>query len=105
MNTTSILRAAAALVLAGGTMLAAVKQPQPKSPKEQEALMAVFNTQDPDARIAAVENLLTKFADTEFKAVALQIAAASAQQKNDFEKMVLYSERTLEADPANYAAM
>src|SRR3954447_25962353 len=80
-------------------------QPKPKSQKELEAIQAIFNAQDPDARIAAAENLLTKFADTEFKAVALQIAAASAQQKNDFEKMVLYSERTLEADPANYAAM
>ena len=59
----------------------------------------------PDARIAAAENLLTKFADTEFKAIALQVAAASAQQKNDFEKMVVYAERTLEADPKNYPAM
>ena len=45
------------------------------------------------------------FADTEFKAIALQVAAASAQQKNDFEKMVVYAERTLEADPKNYPAM
>ncbi len=67
--------------------------------------MAIFNAQTPDARIAAAEKLLTEFADTEFKAVALQIAAASAQQKNDFEKMVVYAERTLEADPKNYPAM
>lgn len=80
-------------------------QPQPKSQKEGEAIMAIFNAQDPDARIAAAEKLLTDFADTEFKAIALQVAAASAQQKNDFEKMVIYAERTLEADPKNYAAM
>ena len=81
------------------------KQPTPKSQKEQEAVMAVFQAQDPDARIAAAENLLQKFADTEFKAIALQVAAMSAQQKNDFEKMVIYAERTLEADPKNYNAM
>lgn len=81
------------------------KQPQVKSQKEGEAVMAIFNAADPDARIAAVEALLTKYADTEFKAIALQVAAASAQQKNDFEKMVIYAERTLEADPKNYSAM
>jgi tetratricopeptide (TPR) repeat protein len=80
-------------------------QPKPKSQKEVEAIQAIFNAQDPDARIAAADKLLVDFADTEFKAIALQVAAASAQQKNDFEKMVLYAERTLEADPKNYAAM
>lgn len=89
------------LLLAG----AAFAQPKPKSQKEVDALMAIQNAADPDARIAAVENLLTKFADTEFKAFALMIAAASAQQKNDFEKMVVYAERTLEADPKNFQAM
>jgi tetratricopeptide (TPR) repeat protein len=79
-------------------------QPKPKSQKEAEAVMAIFNAQDPDARIKAAEELLAKFADTEFKAVALQVAAMSAQQKNDFEKMVIYAERTLEADPKNYQA-
>lgn len=85
--------------------LAAQKQPQPKSQKEVDALMAIQNAQDPDSRIAAVENLLAKFADTEFKGFALYIATVSAQQKNDFEKLMLYGERTLEADPKNYATM
>jgi tetratricopeptide (TPR) repeat protein len=80
-------------------------QPKPKSQKELEAIQAIFNAQDPDARIKAADDLLANFADTEFKAIALQVAAASAQQKNDFEKMVVYAERTLEADPKNYPAM
>ncbi len=83
----------------------AQKQPQPKSQKEVDAIMAIQNAQDPDGRIAAVENLITKFADTEFKGFALYIATVSAQQKNDFEKMMLYAERTLEVDPKNYATM
>lgn len=83
----------------------AFAQPKPKSQKEVDALMAIQNSQDPDARIAAVEGLLTKFADTEFKGWALFIATASAQQKNDFEKMVIYAERTLEADPKNFQVM
>ena len=107
MNSRFLLRAAGALVLTAGLVLAQkpAKQPKPKSQKEVDAINAIFNATEPDARIAAAESLLAKFADTEFKAVALQIAAASAQQKNDFEKMVIYSERTIEADPQNYPAM
>lgn len=81
------------------------KQPQPKSQAEADALMAIFNAQDVDARIKAAEELLAKYADTEFKTVALQIIAASYQQKNDIEKMMIYAERTLESDPNNYMAM
>jgi len=81
------------------------KQPQAKSKDEAEALMAIFNAPDPDTRIKAADALLTKYADTEFQAVALQIAAASCQQKNDFENMVIYCERTLEVDPQNFSAM
>jgi len=81
------------------------KQPQVKSKGEADALMAIFNAQDVDSRIKAVDTLLAKYADTEFKVVALQIGAASYQQKNDFENMVVYAERTLEADPKNFAAM
>jgi len=106
MTTSSKLKMAGLVLLATGILAAApVKQPQPKSKKEQDAIMAVFNAQTPDARIAAAEDLITNFADTEFKSIALQIAAASAQQKNDYEKMVLYAERTLEADPQSYPAM
>jgi hypothetical protein len=81
------------------------RQPKPKSQKEAEAINAVFSAQDPDARIAAVEALLTKYADTQFKGIALYVATVSAQQKNDSEKIVLYGERTLEADPKGYGAM
>ena len=102
MTIRTILKSAAAVMLAA-TM--AFAQPKPKSQAEVDAIMAIQNAQDPAARIAAAENLLTKFADTEFKGFALMIAAASAQQMNDFEKMVVYSERTLEADPKNFQAM
>jgi tetratricopeptide (TPR) repeat protein len=97
-----MIRIVLSLALVAGLAFA---QPKPKSQKEADAIMAIFNAQTPDARIEAAEKLLADFADTEFKGVALQVAAASAQEKNDFEKMVVYAERTLEADPKNYAAM
>ncbi len=107
MKSRFLLRAAGALVLTAGLAFAQkpAKQPKPKSQKEVDAINAISSAAEPAARIAAAENLLTKFADTEFKAFALQVAAASAQQMNDFEKMVIYSERTIEADPQNYPAM
>ncbi len=80
-------------------------QPKPKSQKEVDALMAIQNAQGPDAQIAAVENLLTKFADTEFKVMALQMATQAAQQKGDLGIMTGYAERTLKADPKNYIVM
>ena len=94
------------LALAAGALsLLAQKPPQPKSQKELEAIHAMFNAPDPDGRIKAADELIKKFADTEFKAIALQFTAASYQQKNDFEKMVTYAEMTLDADPKNYMSM
>lgn len=81
------------------------KQPAAKSQKEMEAVMAIFQAADPDARIKAADALLSNFADTEFKAVALQVAALTYQEKNDFENMVIYAERSLEADPNSFQAM
>jgi tetratricopeptide (TPR) repeat protein len=90
---------------AGLTGLMAQKQPQPKSQKEVEAIQAMFQAQTPDARIKAAEDLITHFADTEFKDLALYLEAASYQQKGDPEKAIVYAERTLEANPKHYQAM
>jgi hypothetical protein len=107
MKTRSILRAAGALVVAGSLMLteAAPKQPTLKSKKEQDAYMAIVNAPDANARIAAIDDFLVKFADTELKPVVLVIAAETAQSQNNFEKMMIYAERALEADPESYQSM
>jgi hypothetical protein len=102
MTIRTLLKSTATLALAATVTFA---QPKPKSQKEVDAIMAIQNATEPAARIAAVDNLLEKFADTEFKSFALMVAAASAQEMNDFEKMVVYAERTLEADPKNFQAM
>ncbi len=101
------LRAFAALAVAGALcgQSASTKQPKPKSQKEVDAFNAMLAAADDDARIAGAENLLTKFADTDFKPLALYIATAACQSKNDFEKMVIYGERALEADPQMYGVM
>ncbi len=104
-------RIRAGILLAGALSLCHVaaqevqRQPQVKSQKEAEAVMAIFQAPDADSRIKAAQDLLIKFADTEFKSIAMQMIAASYQQKNDFENMVIWAERTLEADPQSYHAM
>lgn len=97
----------ATVALAASLAVSALAQKAPgvKSQKEAEAVQAVFNAQDPNARIGAVEGLLQKFHDTEFKGIALYLATEAAAQLNDADKVILYGERTLEADPKNYMAM
>lgn len=76
-----------------------------KSKKEQDAIMAVQNAQSPDDRIAAVETLVQKFADTEFKSWAFNRAAEAARQKRDTEKAIFYAQQGLAADPKDYEAL
>jgi tetratricopeptide (TPR) repeat protein len=88
---------------------AAAKAPAPKSKAELDAvnaLVAAANTPqpEPDKAIAAAEALLTKFADTEFKGVALYIEADAYQKKGDFARMEVFAERALEANPQNFQA-
>ncbi len=81
------------------------KQPRVKSQAEGQALQAMFQAADPDARLKAAEEFIAKFADSEFKSFTLMLAAETYRQKNDYEHTVIYGERTLEADPQNYMAM
>lgn len=78
---------------------------KPKSKAEGEALNAMFTSQTPDARIAAAENVLSKFADSEFKSTALYFESVSYEQKGDYEHAIVFGERALDADPKSYQAM
>ena len=77
------------------------QQPRPKSQKEGDALMAIHNATDPDMRIGAIHSLLTNFKNTAFKEYANFMMMVSYQQKNDYEMMMLYGEKTLELNPDN----
>ena len=87
-----------------GLPLAPLAQ-KPKSVAEQKALQAMFAATDPDVQIAAANTVIEKFADTDFKSIALFFIARDYQVKGDFAKSVTYGERSLEADPKNYQAM
>ncbi len=85
--------------------LALSAQPQPKSQKELDAVMAIQNAQDPDQRIAAADELIKGFPETEFKEFANYMTMLSYQQKNDFENMMIFGERTLEVNPDNVGVL
>src|SRR6516225_8329191 len=81
------------------------KAPAPKSKGELEALQALqAAANDPDKTIAACENLITKFADTDFKGIALYMEADAYQRKGDTDHMVIFAERTLEVNPQDFRA-
>jgi tetratricopeptide (TPR) repeat protein len=84
---------------------AALPGQQPKSQKEVDALMAMQAAQTPDERIQAAEKLLTDFKDTEFKETANFMIMLAYQQKNDFENMLLYGERTLGINADNVGTL
>jgi len=78
---------------------------KPKTQKELDALKAWQAATDPDQRIQAIENVLTNFADTEFKIILLTDAMQTEQRKRDYAQTVFYGERLLEADPKNAFAL
>jgi tetratricopeptide (TPR) repeat protein len=100
-----ILKAAAILLCGISMVFGQAKQPQPKSQKELDALKQMISAQDADGRIAAAKNVITNFADTDFKELAFQMIAASYQQKGDAENTIVWSEKVLEVNPKAYQAM
>lgn len=78
---------------------------KPKSQKELEAVKAMLSATTADAKIAAVEDLLSRYKDTEFKAIALTQAAQAEQAKGDQIAGINYANRAIEADKKNYQAM
>ncbi len=95
---TAVLLAATAQAFAQG------KQPKVKSKSEATAVQAVIQAPDPAARIKAADDLITKFADTEFKSYALYLEADAYLQMGNNEKVIVYGEQSLDADAKNYQA-
>jgi tetratricopeptide (TPR) repeat protein len=88
-----------------GQAAAQPKGPMPKSKGEQDAVVALINAQGKaDEVITAAENLLSKYADTEFKDAALFMEAQAYQAKGDAAKAQVYAEQALAAKPSNFQA-
>lgn len=98
-----IMTGLVALAFAGGLMAgqqpAAEKARVAKTPEEGKAVQAVLQALTPDDRISAADAFVVKFPQSTLRAAVLAAAAQSYQQKNDYEKMVVYGEQALQADP------
>ena len=100
--TQSILRGLAAFAASTALLLAQ----KPKSNDEIKAIQAVMAAQSADDKIKAVEELIAKFADTEFKDWAFSVAgeAASSKRPADNVKALFYYEQAIKTNPKNHNA-
>jgi tetratricopeptide (TPR) repeat protein len=80
-------------------------QPKAKSQKELNAFNEVVQAPTPDGKIAAADNFVTSYPDSQLRGLVLTAAAQAAQQKGDSAKAITYGETALEADPKSYQAM
>jgi tetratricopeptide (TPR) repeat protein len=78
---------------------------KPKSNKEVAAINAINAATTVDGRLAAIDNVLTNFKDTEFKPMLLQMALQLEAQKGDYVQVLSYGQRILDADPKNASAL
>jgi tetratricopeptide (TPR) repeat protein len=90
---------------AGAAGASGAKGPHPKSNAENDAIVAMGKAPDPDSQIKAAENVLTTYPDTDYKAVALLVEAQAYNQKRDYPKAIVVGEKSLDADPNNYATL
>jgi hypothetical protein len=92
---------------AAQTGQAAPATPRTKSPEEAAALKALGAAQqagDADGIVKAAEDLLTRFADTQFKVQALTLEALAYNMKSDAVNEQVTWGRVIAADPNNIVA-
>jgi tetratricopeptide (TPR) repeat protein len=96
------------IAILSGILFAAIptlaQQPQPKSPKERDALIKVQNDVQQNnvpQELKDIEYVLDNFADTQFKIQLLNMATDAANREGDYVQTVIWGDRTLAADPNN----
>jgi tetratricopeptide (TPR) repeat protein len=93
-----------AIALGASGLMAQLK---PKSKGEADAmiaLMAAARSGDNDATIKAADDLLSKYADTAYKATALNMESSAYHGKGDDDHAQVYAEQAVNADPEDYQA-
>ena len=113
----SILTGILALAAGASGLMAQGRRPRPAAavPKQPDAEIASRIDRDSgdvpaqqqnnmDGVIKAADDLMTKFADTEFKELALYMEAEAYEQKGDPAKAQVYAEQALALNPKSYQA-
>jgi tetratricopeptide (TPR) repeat protein len=83
----------------------APKGPHPKSNAENNAVLAMFKTPDPDGQIKAAEDLLKTYPDTDYKPQAWLVEAQAYNDKRDYPKAKSFGEQSLDADPTSFTTL
>ena len=103
------------VIWVGAASLALAQQPAPppqsqvKAAKgvtkaEAESFNAILKAQTPDEKMKAADEFVVKFADSQYKGIALYDAAEAADQKGDWQKAIIYGDESLQADSTNFDA-
>src|SRR5579885_236459 len=58
----------------------------------------------PQSQVKAAKEFVVKFADSQYKGIALYDAAEAADQKGDWQKAIIYGDESLQADSTNFDA-
>jgi tetratricopeptide (TPR) repeat protein len=74
-------------------------------PEEVADYFKITQTQEPKERVQLIEAFLKQYPESRHASTLHQMATASYQQLNNYEKMVEYGEKTLQALPANPATL
>jgi tetratricopeptide (TPR) repeat protein len=93
------------LTLTAGLSGLMAQQQKPKSAGERKAVVAIqtaANSGDADAMIKASEEVLTNYADSDFKEYALTIEAKAYQIKHDDDNAQVFADRVLQINPKAY---
>jgi tetratricopeptide (TPR) repeat protein len=83
----------------------AQKDMKPKSAAERKAVMAIQTAStagDQDGIIKASEDLIAKYADSDYKEYALQAEANAYKMKGDKDQARVVAEHALQVDPKNF---
>jgi tetratricopeptide (TPR) repeat protein len=81
-----------------------VKAAKGVSKDEANAFNAIVKAQTPDDKMKAADEFVVKFADSQYKGIALYDAAEAADQKGDYQKAIIYADESLQADTTNFDA-
>ena len=97
-----ILTGVLALTAGLSGLMAQAPQPKPKSNGERKAILAIQSATEPDGIIKAAEDLLSNYADSDYKEYALTMEAKAYQIKHDDENAQVFADRVLQINPKAY---
>ncbi len=90
---------------AGQQAAPAQQKKEIKDPAEYNAYMAAVNTQDPNAKAAALESFLTTYPNSVIKEDALELLMKTYQQAGNIQKMQETGQKLLQVNPNNLTAL